>query len=82
MTPKEELIIHLIESLNEDPDDWEIDEYTAKRGSTQLWIACGWTGIYIQAPVDVKMSCLWRWRLWKAIEGLKAYKLIKVVDDL
>lgn len=59
----------LIQSLRDNPDQWDSDRYHLKHKPTgiTLWVANGWSclGADADSTVDVHLGLIGRWRLYR-----------------
>ena len=58
----------IIESIYSYPDEWELHEFTFRRGRLHFWIANGRGGLEPYRSKNVHMSFMDKWRFWRAFK--------------
>lgn len=81
MKPKEKLLKKLIESLNNEPEKWRFDDYTAMNDEwgIQLWIAnIPILDLCVYKPTAVSFSLIGKIKLYRAMNQCRAASLLKL----
>lgn len=79
MDYRKETIDNIVNSIINEPEKWELNEYNFNRKDDFLsfWIANGRGSLKIRFPKEIKLSYFEKRKIWKAIEIFIFKNLIK-----
>jgi len=84
MTQKEKLLKKLIESLNNEPEKWSFNDYTADNNDwgIRLWIAnIPILNLFVYKPTKVSFSLIGKIKLYRAVNRCRVANLLKLNSD-
>jgi hypothetical protein len=79
---KSELISQIIDSLENNSQEWSEHAYTMRHKSgLEIWISLGVLDCELHRPVNYSFSIVDRFRIWKAIKQCKYNKALSLLNE-